>query len=167
MYHVHLLMSTVKQQGCYVQTTPAESSGASATDANTHSSDWNACPWVNAANTPPPIQYFIDPGIGSYSIQFTATDQYAWGGINGTTTCVAEGLCNPQLVFYRTGYTLVIDTWLAHDDTYGGYSDQYAGLCQQGDDEVENQFTSGGDVLGDTCAIPCQNQANLPDPHSD
>lgn len=43
---------------------------------------------------------------------------------------------------------LVIDTWKAHDDSYGGYSDTYAGLCAGGDDEVETTG-SGGDTLGD------------------
>jgi len=143
-----------QQQNCFAETKPAALSGNSSTNANKHDNNWNVCPWTKPASTAPPashpvqsqslsectpfysrertltpnsqIQYFTDPGIGDYSIQFTATDTVAWAdapAINGTTKCVAEGLCNPQLVFYRKGYNLVIDTWKVHDDNFGGYSD--------------------------------------------
>ena len=44
-------------------------------------------------------------------IQYTATSEIAWDGIEGTDTCSSEGLCNPQYVFYRDGYNIVLSTW--------------------------------------------------------
>jgi hypothetical protein len=43
-----------------------------------------------------------------------------------------------------------------------GYTGQYAGLCEKAGDDVCNQFSTGGDVLCNTCAIPCWNEAELP-----
>ena len=117
------------------------------------------CPWIDPENNDPPIQYFTDPGIGDYSIQFTATDEYAWDGIDNTETCVAQGLCNPRITFYRDGYDIHIDTWRS-----SGTSDlgEPNGVCEHGDNEVEDQFSKGGDVLGDACEIPCWNDVQVP-----
>lgn len=40
--------------------------------------------WINlSSGSQPPTKYFDDPcgTIGAYSVQFTATDTYAWSGI--------------------------------------------------------------------------------------
>ncbi|KAH8800307.1 hypothetical protein F5884DRAFT_904986 [Xylogone sp. PMI_703] len=158
------LKFTTKGGGsCTVQTYPSEHSGNDSTSANTHNDDWNYCAWNNPASTAPPIQKFNDPGIGQYSIQFTATDEVAWSGANNTKKCVAQGLCNPILTFYRPCWNLHIYTWLtANVFSSTGYSDSWHGLCDGGDNEVLDQFGSGGDLLGDQCAIPCWNEASLP-----
>jgi hypothetical protein len=68
--------------------------------------------WNNPASTDPPVHFFEgDPAIGLYSVQFTATDEYAWDGIEGTKKCNIQGLCNPQYIFYRKGYRIVLNTW--------------------------------------------------------
>lgn len=67
-------------------------------------------------------------------------------GSGGTSVqCEAQGLCNPQFTFYRSGFNLVINSWQTQNPYYGGYSDQWAGLCTSG---VLDQFSKGGDVLG-------------------
>lgn len=67
--------------------------------------------WNNPQSTAPPVIYFESDFLGHYSVQFTATDQVAWNGIDGTQTCVIEGICNPQYVFFRNGYNIVLNTW--------------------------------------------------------
>jgi hypothetical protein len=68
--------------------------------------------WNNPGSTDPPVHFFEgDPAIGLYSVQFTATDTVAWGGIPNTQKCHIEGLCNPQYIFYRKGYRIAINTW--------------------------------------------------------
>src|SRR5450432_3510620 len=56
---------------------------------------------------------FKNLGIGHYSIQWTVTDTIAWQSstANNTKTFVSEGLCNPQLMFYREGCALAANTW--------------------------------------------------------
>jgi hypothetical protein len=85
---------------CSVTVTPADSSGNST--ATTHDNDWNVCPWTDFSQ-PPPVQYWTDPGIGDYSIRFTATDTNTWNDPSApnTVNCVAQGLCNAQLTFYH------------------------------------------------------------------
>ncbi|KAM5343920.1 hypothetical protein ACJ41O_012457 [Fusarium nematophilum] len=95
-------------------------------------------------------------------IQYTATKEHAWGGIPGTSTCAAQGLCNPQFVFYRDSYNLVLNTWESQGEiSYCQYSGgaNCRGLCSSG---VKNQFSSGGVTWGGDCAIPCEGDANLP-----
>ncbi|CAK7201479.1 hypothetical protein SEUCBS139899_004183 [Sporothrix eucalyptigena] len=111
--------------------------------------------WNDPASTAPPIFFFDDPVLGPYSVQFTATDTVAWSGANYTEKCIVQGLCNPQYVFYHRGYRLVLDTWLTQGEVS---SCQYTqghdckGLCSSG---VINQFSTGGDVWGGDCAVPC------------
>lgn len=103
----------------------------------------------------------ISSGIGYYSVQFTATDTVAWSGIPNTQTCVAEGLCNPQLVFYRDGYNIQLNTWESQGSVSAGqYSGNFNGLCGNG--PVKDQFQSNGVVMGFDCGIPCWNDADLP-----
>ena len=44
-------------------------------------------------------------------VQFTATDSYTWDGVDNTEECVAEGICNPQYIFYREDFELVLNPW--------------------------------------------------------
>lgn len=68
--------------------------------------------WVNPEQTAPPVAFFDNfPGFGTFSIQWTATDQFAWSGIPGTVKCRQEGLCHPQYVFYRENWNIVVNTW--------------------------------------------------------
>ncbi len=69
--------------------------------------------WINPQDgTAPPVMYFQnDASVGLYSVQFTATDEYAWSGIDGTKECDFQGLCHPQYVFYRDGYNIILNTW--------------------------------------------------------
>ncbi|KZW01009.1 hypothetical protein EXIGLDRAFT_738626 [Exidia glandulosa HHB12029] len=153
--------STQGGANCKLSTSAAEKSGNSTGDANTHDNNWNVCPWIDPQNNDPPVQYFTDPGIGDYSVQFTATDEYTFAGIDNTQKCVAEGLCNPRFTFFRTGYSIVLDTWLSQGDvTEGEYSGDFHGLCGNG--PIKDQFSTGGDVIGYDCAIPCWNDADLP-----
>ncbi|KAM5369624.1 hypothetical protein ACJZ2D_008883 [Fusarium nematophilum] len=121
------------------------------------------CSWIDPPNNDPPVVYYEgDQGIGTYSIQYTATKEHAWGGIPGTSTCAAQGLCNPQFVFYRDSYNLVLNTWESQGEiSYCQYSGgaNCRGLCSSG---VKNQFSSGGVTWGGDCAIPCEGDANLP-----
>ncbi|KAL3490225.1 fibronectin type III domain protein [Aspergillus germanicus] len=112
--------------------------------------------WNNPASTDPPVHFFDgDPAIGLYSVQFTATDEHAWDGIEGTKECNIQGLCNPQYIFYRKGYRIVLNTWESQGRVsacqYSGGED-CLGLCSSG---VKDQFQTGGVLWGGDCAIPC------------
>ncbi|KAL5344058.1 fibronectin type III domain protein [Aspergillus crustosus] len=112
--------------------------------------------WNDPANTDPPVHFFEgDPAIGLYSVQYTATDEYAWDGIPGTVKCNPEVLCNPQYIFYHKGYRIVLNTWQSQGRTsacqYSGGED-CLGLCSSG---VLNEFLTGGVLWGGDCAIPC------------
>ncbi|KXJ93858.1 hypothetical protein Micbo1qcDRAFT_201803 [Microdochium bolleyi] len=112
-------------------------------------------PWVDSA---PPVHYYHDTGIGHFSVQFTATDKYAWSGIEGTKKCGFQGLCNPQLVFYRDGYNIAINTWDSQGskaECYYSNGERCGGLCKSG---VKNQFASGGAKWAGDCAIPCYSE---------
>ncbi|KAH7031569.1 uncharacterized protein B0I36DRAFT_363242 [Microdochium trichocladiopsis] len=74
--------------------------------------------WIDPENNDPPVHYYSDKGIGDFSVQFTATDSYAWDGIDGTKNCPFQGLCNPQFVFYRDRYNIIFSTWFC----YGMYT---------------------------------------------
>ncbi|KAI8663291.1 hypothetical protein NCS57_00929700 [Fusarium keratoplasticum] len=128
----------------------------------THKDD--NCSWIDPPNNDPPVVYYEgDQGIGTYSIQYTATKEHAWGGIPGTKTCEVQGLCNPQYVFYRDGYNIVLNTWESQGEiSYCQYSagENCRGLCSSG---VKDQFASGGMRWGGDCAIPCADEAGLPD----
>ncbi|KAH7024475.1 uncharacterized protein B0I36DRAFT_274027 [Microdochium trichocladiopsis] len=120
--------------------------------------------WVDPENNAPPVHYFKDDqGMGEYSVQFTATDSHAWGGIEGTTKCSIQGLCHPQYIFYRDGYNIVLDTWKSEGRVsacqYSGGED-CAGLCAFG---VKDQFSNNGVKWGGDCAVPCADQGGLPD----
>lgn len=67
--------------------------------------------WNNPESTGPPIHYYRDDAMGLFSIQFTATDSVAWSGVEGTKKCDFSGLCNPQIVFYRPEFELILNTW--------------------------------------------------------
>lgn len=128
----------------------------------THQDD--SCTWHDPDNNDPPVVYYEgDEGIGDYSIQYTATDSFAWDGVPDTKTCNTEGLCHPQYVFYREDYNIVLNTWQSEGRVsacqYSGGED-CLGLCSFG---VKNQFTSGGNVWGGDCAIPCEGDDKLPD----
>lgn len=119
--------------------------------------------WINPANTAPPVHYYHDEGVGDFSVQFTATGEHAWSGISGTKKCGFEGLCNPQLVFYRDGYTLVLNTWQSQGSSaecYYSNGERCGGLCKSG---VRNQFSSGGMKWAGDCAIPCYSEGQLAD----
>ncbi|KAJ3536734.1 hypothetical protein NM208_g6600 [Fusarium decemcellulare] len=127
-----------------------------------------ACSWIDPPNNDPPVVYYEgDQGIGTYSIQYTATKEHAWGGIPNTSTCTVQGLCNPQYVFYRDGYNIVLNTWESQGEIsscqYSGGAD-CKGLCSSG---VKDQFSSGGARWGGDCAIPCADDATLPDIEQD
>lgn len=65
--------------------------------------------------------------------------------IEGAEGCGGEGMCNPQITFYRDGYELVLNTW---QSVYqGSSSPDGVGLCQGG---VLDQFHKGGMVFGFT-----------------
>ncbi|KAJ3541870.1 hypothetical protein NM208_g4400 [Fusarium decemcellulare] len=121
------------------------------------------CSWIDPPNNDPPVVYYEgDQGIGTYSIQYTATKEHAWGGIPGTSTCAVQGLCNPQYVFYRGGYNLVLNTWESQGEIsfcqYSGGAN-CRGLCKS---KVMDQFGQGGHTWGGDCAIPCGGDADLP-----
>ena len=72
------------------------------------------CSWHNPSEDDPagpPVFIGEAKGIGKYSVQWTATDRAAWGGIPDTVKCGAEALCNPQVVFYRDDYEIILNTW--------------------------------------------------------
>jgi len=122
------------------------------------------CAWNDPENNDPPVVFYEgDQGIGKYSIQYTATDKYAWDGLEGTETCAPEGLCNPSYVFYREGYNMILNTWQSQGEIsacqYSGGED-CKGLCSSG---VKDQFQSGGVVWGGDCAIPCESDTELPE----
>ncbi|KAI0385008.1 hypothetical protein F5Y04DRAFT_203576 [Hypomontagnella monticulosa] len=112
--------------------------------------------WNDPKNSDPPVLFFEnESSVGLYSVQFTATDGVAWDGIEGTKKCYIEGLCNPQYVFYRKGYNIVLNTWQSQgDSTSCWYSsgEDCKGLCDSG---VKDQFADNGVVWGGKCAIPC------------
>ncbi|KAM5346852.1 hypothetical protein ACJ41O_009857 [Fusarium nematophilum] len=146
---------------CHMRTYDKGSADATATH------DWrdtDGCAWINPESTGPGIKFFEgDQGIGKYSIQYTATDEVAWSGTPDTKTCVMEGLCNPQLMFYRDGYAIVLNTWLSQGDVSAcQYSngEDCKGLCNSG---VKDQFSKNGMIWGGDCAIPCIGDTDLPD----
>ena len=120
-----------------------------------------------------------DAHLGIYSVQFTATDSYAWPGIEGTKKCEGfEGICHPLYIFHRRGYDIVLKTWgksfllgcmttskvpllirmFPTAESQGRISDcQYkkncGGLCQ---DRIKDQFSAGGKVWAGKCAVPCK-----------
>ncbi|GIK03124.1 hypothetical protein Aspvir_007193 [Aspergillus viridinutans] len=125
-------------------------------DSDSPDTNWNDHqPWIDPHSNPPPVIYFDSPFIGTYSVQFTATDQVAWSGIDGTEKCVMQGICNPQYVFYRNGYNILINTWHSQGEVSKcQYSDgeECGGLCSSG---VLDQFSRHGNVWGGCCAVPC------------
>ncbi|KAL4864919.1 hypothetical protein BDV12DRAFT_200637 [Aspergillus spectabilis] len=112
--------------------------------------------WNNLENTRPPVHFFEgDPAIGLYSVQFIAMDRVTWDSIPGTKKCNIQGLCNPQYIFYRKGYTAVLNTWESQGRVSGcQYSggEDCLGLCSCG---VKDQFATGGICWGRDCEIPC------------
>ncbi|KAJ0414178.1 hypothetical protein BJY00DRAFT_295568 [Aspergillus carlsbadensis] len=115
--------------------------------------------WNDPEHTTPPVHFFEgdngDPAIGAYSVQFTGTDRFAWGGIEGTETCSIEGLCNPQYIFYHKEYEIVLNTWQSQGRISAcqySQGEDCEGMCSSG---VKNQFWSGGVLWGGDCAIPC------------
>ncbi|GIJ91768.1 hypothetical protein Asppvi_010741 [Aspergillus pseudoviridinutans] len=112
--------------------------------------------WINPQTTAPPIYYFENDFLGKYSVQFTATDQVAWSGINDTEKCPFEGICNPQYIFYHNGYSIILNTWQSQgyisacQYSHGG---DCRGLCSSG---VRDQFSQNGVVWGGNCALPCK-----------
>ncbi|KAF4471777.1 Fibronectin type III domain [Fusarium albosuccineum] len=122
------------------------------------------CAWVNPESTGPGLKFFEgDQGIGKFSIQYTATDKVAWSGTPDTKKCPFEGLCNPQLMFYRDGYAVVLNTWLSQGEISAcQYSngEDCKGLCNSG---VKDQFSPNGMKWGGDCAIPCIGDTDLPD----
>ncbi|RYP17692.1 hypothetical protein DL765_004370 [Monosporascus sp. GIB2] len=129
---------------------------------NPTADEWRNVGWNNPENTSPPVHFFEgDPAIGLYSVQFTATDRVAWGGIPGTERCKIEGLCNPQYIFYHRGYRVILNTWQSQGRISAcqySHGEQCLGMCQSG---VKDQFSSGGVRWGGDCAIPCVN--DIPD----
>lgn len=130
--------------------------------------DWPNCAWVNPSDdNPPPVQFFNDAGLGKYSFQMTATKEKTFSG-NGNKgrKCVGEGLCHPQIIFYRDDFDLVLNTWESQGDlSAGGYTGDYKGLCGGG--PVKDQFKKGGLVMGFDCAVPCADDGALPSTKDD
>lgn len=125
--------------------------------------DWRSCAWVNPSDdNPPPVQFFDDPGLGRYSFQMTATKEKTFSGNgNKARKCVGQGLCHPQIIFYRDDFDLVLNTWESQGDlSVGGYTGDYKGLCGGG--PVKDQFKKGGLVMGFDCAVPCAGDGTLP-----
>ncbi|KAJ3520155.1 hypothetical protein NM208_g13831 [Fusarium decemcellulare] len=156
--HCRTYFQTQGGGNCETRTYERDSGDATATH------DDGDCAWIDPENNDPPVVYYEgDPGIGKYSIQYTATDEYTWDEVEGSEKCSVQGLCNPQYVFYRDDYNLVLSTWQSQGDvsacSYSG-GDDCKGLCMSG---VKNQFKSGGQVWGGDCAIPCEDEATLPD----
>ncbi|KAL2785451.1 hypothetical protein BJX66DRAFT_343088 [Aspergillus keveii] len=115
--------------------------------------------WIDPENTTPPVHFFEgangDAAIGTYSVQYTATDRVAWSGIEGTEKCYIEGLCNPQYIFYHKEYDIVLNTWQSQGQVSAcqySQGEDCKGMCSSG---VKNQFWSGGVLWGGDCAIPC------------
>ncbi|KAM7214644.1 hypothetical protein V8F06_009965 [Rhypophila decipiens] len=106
--------------------------------------------WNNPTTTSPPVMQFWDTHLGYYSIQFTATKEVAWSGIPGTRVCLMEGICNPQYVFYRSGYTTVLNTWLQGVVAECQYTGDCKGVCKS---HIRDQFSQGGMVWGGKCAV--------------
>ncbi|KAJ1333147.1 hypothetical protein MN608_03137 [Microdochium nivale] len=114
--------------------------------------------WNSPGKNDPPVHYFDDAGVGSFSVQFTATDEVAWDGVKGTRKCGFEGLCDPQLVFYRDGYSIVLNTWQSQGskaECYYSDGKRCGGMCSSG---VKDQFASGGMKWAGDCAVPCSNE---------
>ncbi|CAJ2512158.1 Uu.00g051730.m01.CDS01 [Anthostomella pinea] len=112
-----------------------------------------------AEGSEPPVTYFQDQGIGKYSIRWTATDSYAWGN---SSKCETEGICKPQLTFYRDKYDIVLNTWESQGEVSAcqySHGEDCKGLCSDG---VTDQFSSGGNKWGGQCAIPCEGDSRLP-----
>ena len=93
----------------------------------------------------------------------TATDEHTLIVVEDPYTCETEGICHPQYIFYRDGYEIVLDTWRQKGRVsacqYSGGED-CEGLCFFG---VKDQFSTGGNVWGGDCAIPCIDDDSLPD----
>ncbi|KAK4209311.1 hypothetical protein QBC37DRAFT_450660 [Rhypophila decipiens] len=125
--------------------------------------------WNNPTTTSPPVMQFWDTHLGYYSIQFTATKEVAWSGIPGTRVCLMEGICNPQYVFYRSGYTIVLNKWQSQGVVAEcQYTGDCKGVCKS---HIRDQFSQGGMVWGGKCAVPCKEdggdglpQTQLPKP---
>ncbi|PKY08864.1 hypothetical protein P168DRAFT_314912 [Aspergillus campestris IBT 28561] len=151
-----MFISTQGGVNCDVETTPDSRAGVG-TDTTKHDGDWNVCWWDDEKKISG-RQYFTDPGIGKYSIVFTARDSDNVNeDIEGAEGCEGEGMCHPQVTFYRDGYDLVLNTW---ESVYqGSVSPDGVGLCQGG---VLDQFHKGGMVLGYTCAVPCEGDKGIP-----
>ncbi|KAF4986886.1 hypothetical protein FDECE_15708 [Fusarium decemcellulare] len=119
------------------------------------------CAWIDPANNDPPVVFYEgDDGIGKYSVQYTATDSFAWDGIEGTVKCFFQGICYPQYVFYRDGYNIVLNTWQSEGDPTSCQLEDCKGLCYTG---IQNQFRSNGNQWGGDCAIPCEDEGKLPE----
>ncbi|KAJ2897714.1 hypothetical protein MKZ38_004491 [Zalerion maritima] len=115
--------------------------------------------WIDPENNDPPVLMFHDDAIGYFSVQFTATDEYVYDGVDNPKKCPIQGLCNPQLVFYRKQYNMVLDSWLSQGSTSEceySHGSSCGGLCLSA---VKDQFTTGGVVWGGDCAIPCLGDA--------
>ncbi|PLB40891.1 putative cyclin [Aspergillus candidus] len=152
-----MYISTQGGGNCNVNTTPGKSTGLDA-DPTKHDGDWNVCWWDDKAKMSG-RQFFTDPGIGKYSIVFTAKDQDIVNEeIEGTEACGGEGICNPQVTFYRDGYNIVLNTW---QSDAGDVNMEYGqGLCSGG---VTDAYKKGGMEFGYTCAVPCEGDEGLPD----
>ena len=126
---------------------------------------WDTCSWNNPTADDaagPPVFTGESKEIGKYTVQYTATDRAAWGGIPGTQKCSQEYLCHPQVVFYRDGYEIILNTWESQGRVsscqYSG-GEECGGLCYIG---RRNGDFSKAAMLGGDCAVPCIDQG-LPD----
>ncbi|PLN80644.1 hypothetical protein BDW42DRAFT_185945 [Aspergillus taichungensis] len=137
-----MYISTQGGGNCNVNTTPGERTGKGS-DPTEHNGDWNVCWWDDEKKISG-TQYFTDPGIGKYSIVFTAKDKDEVNEeIEGAKGCQGEGICNPQVTFYRDGYNIILNTW---ESLAGDVDKEYGeGLCSGG---VKDQFHKGGMVFG-------------------
>jgi hypothetical protein len=69
--------------------------------------DWN-CAWTG---NEPPIGEWEHPGIGKFSVRYTATQDWTWGDDAVKCDGGIEGLCHPQYIFYRNEHEIVMNTW--------------------------------------------------------
>ncbi|KAI9875338.1 MAG: hypothetical protein M1830_008596 [Pleopsidium flavum] len=125
---------------CSVETTPGPKANAGSATTK-HEDDWQVCWWDDKTMTSG-VQYFNDPGIGDYSIEWTCHDDKA--GAHGTSGCLVQGIGNPIVKFYRKGYTLVE---YMYNGTWEGGSrgNGKMPLCNGG---VTNQGHKGGASMG-------------------
>lgn len=74
-----------------------------------------------------------------------ATDTVAWSGLTGMKKCIVQGLCNPQYVFYHTGYRIILNTWQSQGTAADcEYLEDCKGLCNSGVlNQLQRAATSG------------------------